>query len=560
MVARAVHARGLSSVAPPSRVGPYELVALLGKGGMASVYLARNTGSAGFERLAAVKLMHRGLSADEDFVTMFLDEARVAARLHHPNVAAIIDLGAEGSQLYTVMDYVQGDTLDAAQRAATSLRRSIPLGIVLRVVMDALAGLDAAHELRDADGAPLNLIHRDATPHNVLIGVDGAARLVDFGIARAECRVGVTSVGVLKGKAPFMAPEQLRGRAVDRRADVFSMGVTLWESIGLRRCFPLRDGEAPRERYRDDAYRPLRAFAPHVPEALDAICRRALALDPRDRFPTAAAFAEALDHAFRADVATQRQLGQFISVVAADKIRREREAVRQTASIPPPSRPVTARSGHAHAPAAPVIDLRPPRVARFAPLAPPVLDDFEAPTAVVSQKPPALSSRYPTTRHTMPPPPPPSARASRPSGPGSESRGPLVPAPPAPPASPAPADANSVYEVATAAFSLTRARPSVSPISPRDVAAALKRAPEAEPEVPPEEEPVAPQLDRSEPLEVSTKRPASPLAALNDDELVPIEARRLPREFREPPALPARRGVSAALRALLGVFFARFRR
>ncbi|MBK8697822.1 MAG: protein kinase [Deltaproteobacteria bacterium] len=232
-------------------MGRHELLAELGRGGMASVYLARGFGSAGFERLAAVKLLHRNLCADQDFVEMFLDEARVAARLHHPNATAIIDVGAEGPQLYMVMDYVEGDTLHAVQCAATALRRAVPLGIALRVVLDALAGLDAAHELRGPDGESLGLIHRDATPHNILIGVDGAARLVDFGIARAAGRIGVTSVGVLKGKLPFMAPEQIRGRAVDRRADVFSMGVTLWETIALRRCFPSREGSAalsPRRR------------------------------------------------------------------------------------------------------------------------------------------------------------------------------------------------------------------------------------------------------------------------------------------------------------------------
>ena len=298
-------ARKSSSIAPPRRVGRHELLVELGRGGMASVYLARGFGSAGFERLAAVKLLHRSLCADQDFVEMFLDEARVAARLHHPNATAIIDVGSEGPQLYMVMDYVEGDTLHAVQCAATALRRAVPLGIALRVVLDALAGLDAAHELRGPDGESLGLIHRDATPHNILIGVDGAARLVDFGIARAAGRIGVTSVGVLKGKLPFMAPEQIRGRPIDRRADIFSMGVTLWETIALRRCFPSREG-APLSRLADEGYRPLREVAPHVPEALDAICRRALAFDRTERFDTASAFAEAIEDAFRADLATQR--------------------------------------------------------------------------------------------------------------------------------------------------------------------------------------------------------------------------------------------------------------
>lgn len=312
----------------PASVGRYELITPLGKGGMAVVYLARNVGSAGFERLAAVKLMHRNLIADEDFVAMFLDEARVAARLHHPNVAAIIDLGNESGELYMVMDYVEGDTLAAVQRTAINVRRAIPLGIVLRITLDALAGLDAAHELKGPDGAPLHLIHRDATPQNILIGVDGAARLVDFGIARAERRLGLTSVGMLKGKAPFMAPEQLEGRAIDRRADIFSMGVTLWETLTLRRCFPQRAGAELLTRSTQTPYRSLREIAAHVPQALDTLCAKALAHHPQDRFSTAAAFADALETTFKSDIATQRETGHFMSAVAAQKVSREREAVR----------------------------------------------------------------------------------------------------------------------------------------------------------------------------------------------------------------------------------------
>jgi serine/threonine protein kinase len=224
----------------PSRIGRYDLLARLGAGGMASVYLARSFGSAGFERLAAVKVLHREMCADDDFVEMFLDEARVAARLHHPNATAITDLGAEGPLLYMVMEYVQGDTLHAIQHGASSRHETIPIGVALRIVLDALAGLDAAHELRGRDGAALELIHRDVTPHNVLVGIDGAARLADFGIARAASRKNSTGVGVLKGKLAFMAPEHLRGRRLDRRADIFSMGVTLWETMSLRRCFPQR--------------------------------------------------------------------------------------------------------------------------------------------------------------------------------------------------------------------------------------------------------------------------------------------------------------------------------
>ena len=316
----------------PGRIGRYEMLTPLGHGGMASVYLVRRLGSAGFERLAAMKVLHRGLCDDQEFVEMFLDEARVAARLHHPNTAAIIDLGSNGLQPYMVMDYIEGDTLDAVQRAASAVRRAVPVGIALRIALDALAGLDAAHNLEGPDGAPLGLIHRDVSPHNLLVGVDGVARLVDFGIARATSRRGVTAVGVIKGNVPFMAPEQLRGYGVDRRADIFSMGVTLWETLSLRRCFPTREG-SPLSRMAREDYRPLAEVAPKVPAALDAICRKALAFDPDDRFESAAAFASAIEEAFRHDVATQRELAQFMSMVAANKVWREREAVRLSSQL-----------------------------------------------------------------------------------------------------------------------------------------------------------------------------------------------------------------------------------
>ena len=311
-----------------SRVGQYELLTPLGKGGMAYVYLARKMGSGGFERLVAVKVMHRNIAADEEFVQMFLDEARLAARIHHPNVVPILDLGNDDGRLYMVMDYIEGDTLAAIQRTAIGLARTIPLGISLRIVLDALIGLDAAHNLRGPDGESLQLIHRDVSPQNILVGSDGAARLVDFGIARAERRLSLTSVGMLKGKAPFMAPEQLEGGGVDRRADVFSMGVTLWETLALRRCFPARSRPDLLHESLKAPYRSLLMFTDQIPEVLDGLCEKALAYDLEERYPSGAAFADAIEANFRADIATQRQVGQFMSAVVADKIGREREAVR----------------------------------------------------------------------------------------------------------------------------------------------------------------------------------------------------------------------------------------
>ncbi|MFO0626078.1 MAG: protein kinase [Polyangiales bacterium] len=319
----------------PRRVGRFDLVTRLGAGGMANVFLARHQGAAGFERLAAIKLLHRHLSSDEQFVQMFFDEARVAARIHHPNVVPILEIGSEHEQLYMVMDYVEGDTLAAVQRAAIGVKRAIPAGIVLRIILDALSGLDNAHELCGPDGEPLNVVHRDISPQNIIVGIDGVARVVDFGIARAERRLALTSVGTLKGKAPFMAPEQLEGRPVDRRADVFSMGVTLWESFALRRLYPQRNDVETVSKANRVPYRPLRAMLAQLPSEVDEIIERALAFDVDGRFASAAEFAEAIEERLRAHIATHRQVSTFMNVVAGEKVAGEREAVRRSVKAAP---------------------------------------------------------------------------------------------------------------------------------------------------------------------------------------------------------------------------------
>jgi len=312
---------------------------------MASVYLGR-AGSTlrfgrTFERLVAVKVMHPHLATDEGFVAMFFHEARVAASVQHRNVASILDVGMEDDTLYAVMDYVEGDTLAAIQGTAAALGRGVPLGVTLRIVLDALAGLDAAHELRDEVGEPMQVIHRDVTPQNILVGVDGVARLTDFGVARARGCLIQTNHGMLKGKLSYMAPEQLEGAALDRRVDIFAMGVTLWETLALRRLFPGRNTYEQARRDARAPYRSLLEFSRAVPPELDAICRRALSHDPDERFATAAEMADAIERDFHDLVATSQELGAFISAVSREKIAREHDAIRVAAR---PEKPAS-RSG-----------------------------------------------------------------------------------------------------------------------------------------------------------------------------------------------------------------------
>jgi eukaryotic-like serine/threonine-protein kinase len=381
-----------SSAAPalfprePRRVGKFDFLMRLGQGGMATVYLARTVSTGGFQRLVAIKLMHQFLGADGQFVEMFLDEARVAANIRHPNIVSIVDLGTDGEHLFMVMDYVEGDTLAAVEGTAARLGRAIPLGVVLRIILDSLAGLDAAHELKTPDGVDLKVVHRDVSPQNILVGVDGAARLTDFGIARAEQRIATTRTGMLKGKAPFMAPEQFEGKPVDRRADVFAMGVTLWEAVALRRLYPGRESYEQAVRNARAPYRKLKEILPSVPDSLDAIVRKALAPNPADRYPTAAAFADALEAEFRPILASHRQVGAFMAAVAAEKIQRERDAVRKAPKPDenagrPPTRPQRSTAFGLRRPDEPIahaaakaFDSRPPERLPTIPPEPPAND------------------------------------------------------------------------------------------------------------------------------------------------------------------------------------------
>lgn len=307
-------------------LGRYAVLCQLGSGGMASVYLARVSAAHGFERLFAIKRCHPHLATDRSFAAMFLDEARLAARIHHPNVVGTVDLGTE-KDLYLVMDYVEGDSLAALMGAAghTPLRR-IPTDIAVRIMLDALAGLHAAHELRGAQGQLLEVVHRDVSHQNILVGVDGLSRISDFGIARARARLAETTGIGLKGKISYMSPEQVLGEAIDRRSDVFSAGVVFWELLTGRKLFV---GDAPGA----VTYALLNATIPapsavdfNLPRALDAVVARALERDVDRRFESALAFAEAIERA-QVPMAPARAVGAYVLELGAAKLERIRSAV-----------------------------------------------------------------------------------------------------------------------------------------------------------------------------------------------------------------------------------------
>jgi eukaryotic-like serine/threonine-protein kinase len=283
----------------PSRIGRYEVLERIASGGMGSVYLARLRGVHGFERLVAIKQPHEHLRTEQDFVRMFLDEARLAARIHHPNVVSISEIGEDEHGFYLVMDYVDGTNVHRLINSAAEKGRCLPVPVALRIAGDALAGLSVAHDLKDADGSPLDIVHRDVSPQNIIVGFDGLARLTDFGVARARSRLYQSRTSEIKGKMGYMAPEQVQAREVDRRSDVFAMGVVLWEMIAAR---PLFHGSTDAETIDRLLYRPtprLSEVVPGVEPMLDALCARALERDPAARFPTADAMLDAVENAAR---------------------------------------------------------------------------------------------------------------------------------------------------------------------------------------------------------------------------------------------------------------------
>ena len=336
-----VAAKLFESGAGRQRVDRYELIGEIASGGMATVYLARLSGVGGFRRFVAMKRLHPHLAGEKEFVEMFLDEARLAAGIHHPNVVSILEVGASPVGYYLVMEYVEGDTLARLLARSTTIGQRLPPPIALRIALDSLQGLHAAHELKDDKGQLLELVHRDVSPQNILIGIDGIARITDFGVARATSRLTSTRVGQLKGKLAYMAPEQASGDKLDRRADVFSAGVMIWETFASKRLFKAENEAATLSRVLNEPIPELRRVAPHVSSEVSAVVAKSLARDRDQRYATAAEFAQALEEAAtgRDGIAAGRDLAQFVKEALGEEIEQQREAVRVWLAQSEPSEP-----------------------------------------------------------------------------------------------------------------------------------------------------------------------------------------------------------------------------
>ena len=280
-----------------STVGAYELVAELKSGGMANLYLGRRQGPAGFSRHVVVKAVKTHLSSHSDFVKMFLDEGRIAARIQHPNVVRIEELGEHQGLYYLVMEYVHGAALSELLGGLAEMERRLTPDAAVALVADAAAGLHAAHETLDERGELLHVVHRDVSPQNILLGALGEVKIIDFGIAKARNRLHVTDAsGGLKGKLRYMAPEQLMQGTIDRRADIYALAVVLWEMLTMRRLFEGKSDAEVIQRIQAGQYPPPGAFA-ETPHELDAVVMDALSRNPTDRPATAREFRQRLRNA-----------------------------------------------------------------------------------------------------------------------------------------------------------------------------------------------------------------------------------------------------------------------
>ncbi|MBS2011287.1 MAG: protein kinase [Deltaproteobacteria bacterium] len=390
----------------PMQIGRYVLHGEIASGGMASVHYGRLVGAAGFAKVVAIKRLHRSLAHNESFKNMIVEEGRLAARVRHPNVVPPLDVLAEGGELLLVMEYVHGESLSRLMRRAVNTSEPIPLAVGAAIMSNVLHGLHAAHEAKDESGKPLDIVHRDISPQNVIVGVDGVARVIDFGIAKAVTSEGNTTAGMIKGKVPYLAPEQLEGDPATRRTDIYAASVVFWELLAGKRLFEgADDGEVLRNIMAMEVPPPSSRNGA-VPRAVDDVVLRGLARSPSDRFATAREMAVALEAAVH--LATATVVGAWAERLAADALADRAKLLAEVEGA-------TSVPGKKIEVGEETIAPKKLRTQRLA----------KDPPPKGSVPPP------PMPRKASVPPPPPPKRASMPSVP-------LVAAPPRPPIEPAP--------------------------------------------------------------------------------------------------------------------------
>lgn len=406
---------------PPHSVGSYELLLELASGGMATVYIARQVGAGGFERIVVLKRVHRHLLRDRSFHEMFRDEARIASLVRHPNVVPVIDVVEARNELLLVMEYVESCSLSTMRKESQQLGRPIAPDVAARIVYDSLLGLHAAHEAVDLRGQPLEVVHRDVSPQNLIVSVDGSTRLIDFGVAKAQNRLMETRSGGVKGKFAYMAPEQVRGEPLDRRVDIFAAGIVLWETLTGERLFA-GDNEMDTMRRVSEAVVPDPAqHNPAVPPGLYPVLLRALQRDRHARFSSAVDMAEALEQSVR--LASPRSVAAALNHICGERLQERRDALGEalsgghqsissgpiprlstSSSWPSSGTPVSSASrsrSSASRPGLPRVEGESPQTMSFAPPSEATPASGQFSPLLFDRTPPPLDSTNPSVRSVM---------------------------------------------------------------------------------------------------------------------------------------------------------------
>jgi eukaryotic-like serine/threonine-protein kinase len=325
----------LGEVGAGHTLGRYELLVPIAKGGMAVVWAARMKGTRGFQKTVAVKTMLPDLSEDPQFEEMFLAEAGLASRIKHPHVCEILDLGEQDGLIYIVMEWIDGEPLSQLARSARQKGSGVPILIALRIVLNAALGLHAAHELKDENGNLIGLVHRDVSPQNILVTYDGVVKIVDFGVAKASTELAnaATKDGQLKGKVPFMSPEQALGKDIDRRTDVFALGIVLFQLLAAKHPFRGDNDMITLRRICDKDPAPaLSEVIPNCPPILNELVAKALAKDADERFASMHEFARGIDRAIaelKMEGLPDEDVTGFVKGMLGDRAEKRRAAIRE---------------------------------------------------------------------------------------------------------------------------------------------------------------------------------------------------------------------------------------
>jgi serine/threonine protein kinase len=309
----------------PTRIDRYELYDEIASGGMAAVHLGRLVGPAGFGRTVAIKRLHPHLAKEQEFVTMLTDEARVAGRIGHPNIVPTLDIVAANGELFLVMEYVPGLTLSALMKQAHAFGDRVPLNVAASIMVGVLHGLHAVHEARDERGQPLEVVHRDVSPQNILVGTDGVPRVLDFGIAKAAGRLHTTRDGQLKGKLGYMSPEQLGGRPVDRRTDIYAAAVVLWEVLTGQRLFEGDDAAGVFGLVMQKQVPPPSSVVSGLSAEIDEAVLRGLERDPVRRYAHAKDMALVLENSV--EMARASAVGEWVTMLGEAQLHQRARVV-----------------------------------------------------------------------------------------------------------------------------------------------------------------------------------------------------------------------------------------